>query len=119
MSPPDIWNYRARCERVIDGDTIDVTIDSGFGNTRTERLRLLGVNTPERKGATRAAGDAARLFVVEWLSWLEGMEWPLVIKSSQDDAFGRYLARVWRASDGRELNADLIAAGHAVVFMAD
>lgn len=53
MAVPAIWAYRAKVERVIDGDTLDVTVDAGFANYRTERLRLLGVNTPERKGATR------------------------------------------------------------------
>ena len=116
---PAIWAYRARIVRVIDGDTLDVVIDQGLHTHRTERLRLLGVNTPERKGETRKAGDAARLFVVDWLSWLEGMEWPLTVQTAKSDAFGRYLARIWRTTDGRCLNDDLLAAGHAVVFMAD
>lgn len=38
---PAIWAYRARPVRVIDGDTIEVTVDAGFANYRTERLRLL------------------------------------------------------------------------------
>ena len=116
---PAIWAYRARPVKVIDGDTLDVALDAGFRNFREERLRLLGLNTPERKGETRKAGDAARLFVVDWLSWLEGMEWPLTIQTAKSDAFGRYLARIWRTTDGRCLNEDLLAAGHAVVFMAD
>lgn len=114
---PAIWAYRAQLVRVIDGDTLDVVIDQGLHTHRTERVRLLGVNTPERKGNTRKAGDAARLFVVDWLSWLEGMDWPLTVRTEKTDAFGRYLARVWRTTDGRCLNDDLLAAGHAVVFM--
>lgn len=53
---PTIWAYRARPARVIDGDTIDVTVDAGFANFRTERLRLLGVNAPEKRGPTHKAG---------------------------------------------------------------
>ena len=57
--------------------------------------------------------------MVDWLSWVEGMEWPLTVQTAKSDAFGRYLARIWRTTDGRCLNDDLLAAGHAVVFMAD
>jgi micrococcal nuclease len=118
--PPDIWAYRACLVRVIDGDTLDVTIDQGLHTHRTERLRLLGVNTPELKGPTRPAGLAAAGFVTDWLARVPfDDDWPLIVQTHKGDAFGRWLARVWRRSDGRELCADLLAAGHAVVFMAD
>lgn len=116
--PPDIWAYRACLVRVIDGDTLDVTIDQGLHTHRTERVRLLGVNTPETKGATKMAGRLATIYVEDWLAEADD-EWPLIVQTARGDAFGRWLARVWRRSDGRELNADLLAAGHAVVFMAD
>lgn len=117
---PDIWAYRARLVRVIDGDTLDLVIDAGFRSTREERVRLLGVNTPEVKGATRQAGVAARTFVEDWLSRVaEGDEWPLIVQTHKGDAFGRYLARLWRRSDGACLNDTLLMAGHAVVFRAD
>ena len=118
MSAPDIWAYRARCERVVDGDTLDVTIDQGLHTHRTERVRLLGVNTPETKGATKMAGRLATIYVEDWLAEADD-EWPLIVQTARGDAFGRWLARVWRRSDGRELNADLLAAGHAVPFMVD
>lgn len=117
MSVPDIWAYRARVERVVDGDTLDVTIDQGLHTHRTERVRLLGVNTPETKGATKMAGRLATIYVEDWLAEADG-DWPLIVQTHKGDAFGRYLARVWRG-DGRCLNDDLLAAGHAVVFMAD
>lgn len=114
---PAIWAYRARVERVVDGDTLDVTIDQGLHTHRSERLRLLGVNTPEVKGPTKMAGRLATIYVEDWLAEAEG-PWPIVVQTARGDAFGRWLARVWRA-DGRCLNDDLLAAGHAVVFMAD
>ena len=116
---PAIWAYRAQLVRVIDGDTLDVVIDQGLHTHRTERIRLLGVNTPETKGATRPAGLAAAGYVTSWLGAVPfDDDWPLIVQTAQGDAFGRWLARVWRP-DGRCLNADLLAAGHAVVFMAD
>lgn len=115
--PSQAYVYRARVVRVVDGDTLDVTIDAGFRATREERLRLLGVNTPELRGASRPAGLAAREFATVWLAQAyAGDEWPLVVQTVKADTFGRYLATVWRASDGRNLNADLLASGHAVPF---
>ena len=116
--PPDIWAYRAQLVKVIDGDTLQVVIDAGLNCYRTERLRLLGVNTPEKRGPTHGAGLLAQGYVEEWLEDAEG-EWPLVIVTQKSDAFGRYLARVWRSDDGACLNDDLLAAGHAVVFRAE
>lgn len=118
--PTQAWVFRARHTKVVDGDTLDLVVDAGFRATRTERVRLLGVNTPERHGPTRAAGDAARAFVIDWLpapltSALTG-DWPLLIQTRKDDVFGRYLATVWRLSDGACLNADLLSSGNAVPF---
>ena len=41
------YRYRARLERVVDGDTIDVLIELGFYVTLRERVRLEGIDTPE------------------------------------------------------------------------
>jgi micrococcal nuclease len=117
VSVPDIWAYRARAILVVDGDTLDVVIDAGFKSQRVERLRLLGVNTPEMKGETRPLGIAARAYAEQWIRDAGSGDWPLVVRTAKSDAFGRYLAVVWRANDRRELNADLLAAGHATIFM--
>lgn len=117
---PAIWAYRARVERVVDGDTLQIVIDQGLNTHRAERIRLLGVNTPEMRGPSRPAGLAAAGYVTSWLGLVPADdEWPLIVQTAKGDAFGRWLARVWRRHDGRELNADLIESGHAVVFMAD
>lgn len=111
-----LWTYRARLEGIVDGDTLDVLVDCGFRNFRSERLRLLGVNTPEMKGATRYEGLAAKVYVNAWMAEARVDEWSLVIQTEKSDAFGRFLARVWRITDGRCLNDDLLANGHAVPF---
>ena len=115
--PAQLWVYRARPLLVVDGDTVDVLIDAGFRASRTERLRLLGLNTPEVRGESRPAGLAARAFVSTWLAGIGTSDWPLVIQTAKADAFGRYLATIWRAVDGCCLNDDILAAGHAVPFM--
>lgn len=42
--------YRGRCVRVVDGDTYDVLVDLGFGVYHKIRVRLRGVDTPEKYG---------------------------------------------------------------------
>lgn len=120
MTAPDrLWVYRARLVRVIDGDTVDVYLDSGFHGYRTERLRLLGINAPEMRAPTYEAGMAATMWVRDWFSHssFPNALWPLLILTEKTDSFGRYLAEIWRVEDGACLNADIVASGHAVPMM--
>ncbi len=41
--------FKAKVKRVVDGDTLDVEIDLGFHLTLSERIRLIGVDTPETR----------------------------------------------------------------------
>ena len=41
--------YRAKLDRVVDGDTVDAMIDCGFSIFRKERVRLYGINAPESR----------------------------------------------------------------------
>ena len=45
-----MWEYRAKVKRVIDGDTVDVDVDLGFGIWQNnERVRIMGIDTPESR----------------------------------------------------------------------
>jgi micrococcal nuclease len=112
--PEHTWVFRARLIRIVDGDTQDFSIDCAFHTYHLERVRLLGVDTPETHGETKAAGDAATEWVRGWYAQAVG-EWPLVIETYKADSFGRYLGLVWRVVDGQCLNDDLLVSGHAVV----
>ncbi|MEY4213100.1 MAG: hypothetical protein RL458_1326 [Pseudomonadota bacterium] len=108
---PD-YRYDLQVVRVIDGDTIDaiLTRDIGFRHVATwrQRLRILGIDCPEVTGITRAAGAAATAFTRDWLA-----AEPVACETIKQDAFGRWLARVFRA-DGTDLATALIDAGHAI-----
>ncbi len=114
-----LWTYRARAVRVIDGDTIDVEIDQGLHTYRVERLRLLGVNTPELHSPVaevRTAAQDAKALTVQWLSdHLHGLtapnEWPLLIRTEKADAFCRYLADVYCTQE-HSLTQALLDAGY-------
>ena len=52
MKPPSrnsCWNYKATVTRVVDGDTFDCQIDLGFDLTIKQRVRVAGVDTPEKR----------------------------------------------------------------------
>ena len=63
--------------------------------------------------AAEPAGAEASIFAKAWFADVGPGDWPLTLTTSKSDAFGRYLATVWRASDGACLNDDLLASGHA------
>lgn len=120
-------SYNATVVGVIDGDTIDVRLADG----REERVRLLGVDTPEVAGPTspgefagvpnttagraclRAVGENASAFV---RSQVDGKSIHLEIDPRADrrGGFGRLLAYVFE--NGTHLNRGLLARGYARVF---
>jgi micrococcal nuclease len=114
-----VYRYRARCLRIIDADTLDVDtldveVDLGFRTHIRTPLRLLGLNAPERN---TEPGRRAIEWVAVWIS-KTGIATNLVIDSARPgdysgDKYGRWLATVWD-EQGRCLNTELLAAGHAV-----
>ena len=54
-----MYEYRATILKVVDGDTVDVDIDLGFGIwQRNERVRIMGIDTPE----SRTSDDTEKVF---------------------------------------------------------
>ena len=115
--------------RVVDGDTVDATVDAGFKRRSDERLRLLGVNTPElrsRDPQERIAAQQAKDFTAAWLAehaqmntvtvtWGDEEVRPFNIQTEKDDSFGRWLATV-ECQRGYSLNQALLDSGNAVPF---
>lgn len=93
-----MWNYKARCYRVVDGDTYDVTVDLGFNIHHNIRLRLRGVNTPEIFGATASEeGKRAAEFV---RGLLENKDVVVTTYKAQPSTFNRYEADVMVLVEG-------------------
>jgi micrococcal nuclease len=116
-----MWTYRARLDRVIDGDTVDMDIDLGFRHViERHRLRLAGLNTPEVRGEEREAGLAAKQFVVDWFydHRFDAVEWAFIVRAEKAGKYGRWLGWIWPVDEfyegtGPSLNKALIEAGHA------
>lgn len=120
-----LHTYRARVLRVVDGDTLYLRIDLGFRLATDQRVRLLGVNTPEKRGEQRELGYKARIRVLELLRSMELRPaivmpeesfWPVLVRTEKGDAFGRWLADVAvEAWDGTfSLGQRLLREGYAV-----
>lgn len=126
--PVQRWTYPARVVNVVDADSLDVQLDLGFGlgmgrpGSSQARLRLLDVWAPEVRGSKASPeGAVARDFVRGWVA--EGSEgsgeWPFLVETvktargEERRTLGRYVARLWRVSDGAFLNLDIVRAGHA------
>ena len=115
-------------EKVVDGDTIDVTLDLGFDVCTRQRVRLLGIDTPE----SRTSDAEEKKFGL--LSKKKLKEWCLkAVESEKDDIeielrcperdsrgkFGRILAEVWVSEDGQWTNVNkwMCDEGYAVPYI--
>jgi micrococcal nuclease len=121
-----MYEYKAMVNRVVDGDTIDVTIDLGFSVWKKMRVRMEGINTPESR--TRDLEEKKRGLAAKdrLKSILEFNDNKCVLKVSGVGKYGRALATVLVESlsplngeDGITLidvNKQLIEEGHAVEY---
>ena len=120
-----MYEYKAIVDRVVDGDTIDCTIDLGFHTFRKIRVRMEGINTPEsrtRDLEEKERGLAAKARLQEILLYNDNR---CTLKVSGLGKYGRALATVFVenlspvATEGITLvnvNNQLITEGHAVEY---
>ena len=100
-------------ERVVDGDTIVVDI-----NSNRERVRLLGIDTPESVPVNRPERRFDRESTAYLTSLLPaGTEVTLVRDIESRDQYDRHLAYVVRSSDQLFVNLDLLERGYAGVMI--
>jgi len=93
MRELNLYNYRARCKSVYDGDTVTLDIDLGFGVWMLhQKVRLFGINTPEIRGTERALGlvSAARLREL-----IDGKEIALLSHKDKTGKYGRWLGTIY------------------------
>lgn len=113
------WYYQANVLRVVDGDTVEVECDLGFGIYSRHTVRLAGINCPE---LTTDAGKAAKLYTANWLNANSAVAkpWAVILKTlkgNETEKYGRYLAYVYTDLAGTKcLNTDLVTSGNAVIY---
>ena len=118
-----MYKYRAKLRRVIDGDTVDVTVDLGFSIMYDCRIRLKGINAPESRTKDlkeKVKGIAAKERLHELLEDEE-----LIIRTHLDKKgkYGRILGIIytpcnpWLSSDDEVcINQVMVNEGHAVEY---
>ena len=123
MVPPSrksCYNFRVvSIDRVVDGDTIDVSIDLGFDLIKKERVRVAGVDTPEKR--TRDLEEKA--LGIDATNWMKGTledtingEHELTIRTELKGGMGKYgrlLGWLYVGDDNVSLNEQMIAEGYA------
>ena len=117
MSQDKLFHYQATVDRIVDGDTIDVTLDLGFDIYHRGRVRFHGINAPEsrtRDAVEKAAGLAAKRYVDDWV---KAHDHKVIIQTTLDDRgkFGRILGRILNGA-GECLNDEMVSLGHATPY---
>jgi micrococcal nuclease len=135
----NLFYYGVKSFRVIDGDTLDMTMDLGFGVLIERRVRLYGINTPESHSRTpepeKSKGIAAKNALSAFLhnSSTHRPEKIIVqthkIRRRSGDidertgTYGRYMVSLWTdplssAEDGTmtDINRAMVTSGHANLY---
>jgi micrococcal nuclease len=110
-----MYTYKAAVIRIVDGDTVIVDIDLGFGIwLREQSIRLAKINTPEIRGASKKAGLAAK----DFLSSLILNKWVCIRTEKGQEKYGRWLATILIEEDKNliDINSKMVKEGYAVVY---
>ena len=126
MTPPSrksCYNFRViSIDKVVDGDTIDVTIDLGFDLYKKERVRVAGVDTPEKRTRNleeKALGLDATAWIKNKLEGaVDGVD-DLIIRTELDGGVGKYgrlLGWLYIGDAIVSLNEKMIDEGYAWAY---
>ena len=114
-----MWTYRCKLRRVVDGDTVDVDIDLGFGIwQKNERVRIMGIDTPEsrtRDKVEKKFGLAAKAKLKSILGKTTVLKTTINKKGiDMKGKFGRVLGDFLQ--DDKSVAKIMCETGHAVAY---
>ena len=126
MKPPSrksCYNFRClKINRVVDGDTIDVTIDLGFDLYKKERVRVAGVDTPEKRTRNleeKELGIDATNWLKEKLEGAISGDDELSVRTELVGGVGKYgrlLGWLYVGDENVSLNEQMITEGYAWAY---
>ena len=126
MTPPSrksCYNFRVvSIDNVVDGDTIDVTIDLGFDLFKKERVRVAGIDTPEKRTRNleeKALGLDATAWIKDHLEGAIDGDDDLIIRTELDGGVGKYgrlLGWLYIGDAIVSLNERMIDEGYAWAY---
>ena len=106
-----MYEYNVKILRVIDGDTVDVDIDLGFGVwLHKERVRMMGIDTPEsrtRDLEEKAMGLEAKNYLTNKIKACDALR----VKTEKDGKYGRMLG--WLYEGDANINMIMVTDGYA------
>lgn len=115
----DLYTYKARVLRVVDGDTLELKIDCGFGISTIQKVRLKGIDAPEIE---TVGGERVKEHLVEVFKNCTF----IVVKTYWREKFGRFLVDIFYlpgeisanrvAAKGIFLNQELLTAGLVKIY---
>ena len=114
-----MYRYKVDIVKVIDGDTVDVDIDLGFGMVyKKQRVRLKGIDSPEsrtRNLEEKKFGLAAKAYLKEQLTG-EDAYTHIELVSHDKGKFGRILGELFVGGSSCSINQLMIDKHHAVPY---
>ena len=110
-----MYTYNVTVTRVVDGDTVDVDIDLGFGMTyKKQRVRMMGIDTPEsrtRDLEEKFYGKQSKYFLEDLLK-----DQKIQLVSHDKGKFGRILGELFVKGNELSINQQMIDNYHAVPY---
>ena len=110
-----MYTYSVKVTKIVDGDTVDVDIDLGFGMSyRKQRVRMMGIDTPEsrtRNLEEKFYGKASKAHLVEKLK-----DQKVKLVSHDKGKFGRILGELSIGDNPVSVNQQMIDEFHAVPY---
>ena len=114
-----MYEYKCKIIKVVDGDTVDVDLDLGFGVwLRNERVRIMGIDTPESRTSDKVEkvfGLAAKARLISLLGADAILETQVHKGENMKGKFGRILGN-FTTTNGEHCAAVLMREGHAVAY---
>lgn len=116
-----MYQYKISVVKVVDGDTLDVDIDLGFGMSyKKQRVRMMGIDTPEsrtRDKVEKLFGKASKKHLKKLLESAESIS----LISHDKGKFGRILGEIYIHNDDAEVNVNqkMIDDCHAVPYTGE
>lgn len=103
-----MYTYKIeKINRIIDGDTIDITINLGFDITVTHRVRLKDIDAAEIR--TLNLDEKKKGFIAkEWLEKELSREGEWIIETHKEDKYGRYLGTLYCIGDPVTVNEKML-----------
>lgn len=103
-----MFTYQAKLIEVVDGDTVDLMIDLGFGIHVKERCRLYGIDAPEMPSE---AGKIAKAYLESLINAVTGELFVATRKMTRKpkektDKYGRYLAVLYEGSQYIDIDVE-------------